>query len=83
MNLSMLQQEVQRIFLENLSIEVPSPQHDLIESGMLDSLALVDLIYQIEARFNTEIDLETLDLEHWRSVASISTFLGKVLGNGQ
>ena len=78
-----LQQAVQQIFLESLSIEVPSPQHDLIESGMLDSLALVDLIYQIEARFGTEIDLETLDLEHWRSVASISEFLGKVLGNGE
>lgn len=70
-----VQQEILGIFRDVLGIEVPSPDHDLLDSGLLDSLALVDLIFQLEQRFAAEIDLESLDLEHWRSVAAIAAFV--------
>ncbi|MGD8374702.1 MAG: phosphopantetheine-binding protein [Acidobacteriota bacterium] len=70
-----VQQEILGIFKDVLGIEVPSPDHDLLESGLLDSLALVDLIFQLEQRFAAEIDLESLDLERWRNVSSIAAFV--------
>jgi acyl carrier protein len=55
-----------------LSIEVPDGDLDVIESGLLDSLALVSLIAGIEQEFEVELPLEDLDVDRFRSVDSIA-----------
>ncbi|HET6243536.1 MAG: acyl carrier protein [Bacteroidetes bacterium] len=35
-----------------------TPNFDLVKSGLLDSMSFVDLVVEIEKKFNTEIDFE-------------------------
>lgn len=70
--------DVLAIFRDTLGIEVPSPQTDLIETGLLDSLAVVTLVYEIEQRTGIEISFETLDLDALRSVDSISDLMRRL-----
>ena len=69
--------EIITLFLERLNVTVPSLDADLIASGVLDSLALVELLLQLESRYGIQISLETLDFEDFRSVASIAAFVAR------
>jgi acyl carrier protein len=62
---------VGRLFVETLSIAAPAPETDLIDTGLLDSLALVELLFALEREFDVRIPLEELDIESFRSVAQI------------
>jgi D-alanine--poly(phosphoribitol) ligase subunit 2 len=62
--------------IENLlSIKPDDLDQDLIESGLLDSLALVELLHGIEQEFAVELPLEDLDVDLLRSVRGIAAFL--------
>jgi acyl carrier protein len=66
---------VQRLFVETLKLQVPSPETDLIEGGLLDSLALVELLFALEREFGVTIALEELDIDSFRSVSRIAEFV--------
>jgi acyl carrier protein len=70
-----LRERVAGIFSEKLRIEVASPETDLMESGLLDSLALVELLYHLEQELGIKISLESLELENFRSIARIAEFI--------
>jgi acyl carrier protein len=70
-----LYDELITIFLERLNVTVPSLDADLLASGVLDSLALVELLLQLEVRYGIQIALEKLDFDDFRSVASIAAFV--------
>jgi acyl carrier protein len=70
-----LYDELITIFLERLNVTVPSLDADLLASGVLDSLALVELLLQLEIRYGIQITLEKLDFDDFRSVASIAAFV--------
>lgn len=72
---------VQRLFVEALNVQVPSPEADLIDGGLLDSLALVELLFAMEREFNVTIPLEELDIDAFRSVNSIADFVEQSVGN--
>ena len=72
---------VQLLISDNLSIEVPSTDTDLIDSGLLDSLALVTMIAGIEEHFQVELPLDDFDVERFRSVDRIAAYLAEV-GHG-
>ena len=65
-------ERVQRLFLETLNVQVPSADADLIESGVIDSLALVELLFAIEREFSVSLPLDDLDIDNFRSVNRIS-----------
>ena len=60
------------VFVENLHVEPPSPDTDLFESGLLDSLQLVELLLQLERRFGVQIAIESIDLDNLRTLARIA-----------
>jgi D-alanine--poly(phosphoribitol) ligase subunit 2 len=62
---------VQRLFVETLNISAPAPDADLIDTGVLDSLALVELLFALEREFGVTIPLEELDIDAFRTVESI------------
>ena len=66
---------VRRMFAEALKIHVPSDDTDLIDGGLLDSLALVELLFQIEREFGVEVSLDDFEIESFRSVALIADFV--------
>lgn len=72
-----LYDEIITIFLERLNVTVPSLDADLLASGVLDSLALVELLMQLEQRYGLQISLEKLDFENFRSVAAIASFVAR------
>ena len=65
-------ERVQQLFLETLNVQVPSREADLIESGLIDSLALVELLFAIEREFSVSLPLDDLEIENFRSVNRIS-----------
>lgn len=66
---------IERIFRDSLSIDVPSPTTDIIENGLLDSLAFVMLLYEIEQEFEITIPPEELDIDELRTVQRISALV--------
>ena len=60
------------LFVESLHIEVPSTDTDLIETGILDSLQLVELLVQLEQRFGFIIKIDEIDLDDLRTLAGIA-----------
>jgi acyl carrier protein len=71
-------QRILALFSEKLQIEVPDPQADLIEAGLLDSLVFVDLMMHLEAEFHVELFLDDLDIDQFRSVVGIAGFVNRV-----
>jgi acyl carrier protein len=71
----MTNQIVHELFSEKLHIEVPSPDTDLIDSGLLDSLRLVELLLHIEASLGFRIALDDIDLDDLRSIRRIARLI--------
>ena len=70
-----IQQQVTAMFSEKLNLDVASAETDLIETGLLDSLALVELLVQLEESFDVSISTDDLELENFRSITSIAGFV--------
>jgi D-alanine--poly(phosphoribitol) ligase subunit 2 len=64
--------QLQAIFRDVLNVVVPAPDTDLIETGLLDSLALVELLFEIEQRFGVDLALDDLDIENFRTLERLA-----------
>ena len=69
--------DIGKIFREKLNIQVDDPTMDLFDSGLVDSLAFVDLVAALETEFDTQIDLLDVDLEDFQSIQAIAGFVAK------
>lgn len=70
-----LRDKICAVFVQHLHVQPPSPNKDLIESGMIDSLTFVELIAGLEQEFSIRIPLADLDLNHFRSIDQIDQFI--------
>ena len=68
-------QKLTELFAKKLNLEVSSVDTDLVETGLLDSLALIELLAQLEETFGVSISTDDLELENFRSIASIAGFV--------
>jgi len=64
--------DLTRLFREELFINVPSADTDLIDSGPIDSLQLVRLLVHAERDLGFRIPLGEIDVEDLRSLARIA-----------
>jgi acyl carrier protein len=69
---------VQGLMKDVLAINPAGIDEDLIESGLLDSMALVELLHAIEQEFSVELPLEDLDVELLRSVRGIASYVDQL-----
>lgn len=76
MSEQLIVERLRALVLKHLHMEVPSADTDLLDSGLLDSLQLVDLMLLIEEHFGHRIAIEAIDLENLRSLARIAQLLG-------
>lgn len=60
------------LFVEHFHIAVPSPDTDLLEAGILDSLQFVELLLQLEQRFGFHIKIDDIDLDNLRTLRRIA-----------
>jgi acyl carrier protein len=72
-----LAEDIRAIFRDGLSIDVRSVDADLIDGGVLDSLALVELLFQIEQRFQVSLSFDELDIDDFRTIERIAEFVAR------
>jgi acyl carrier protein len=78
--------EIRTVLLDQLLVEVSSPELDLLDAGLVDSIGLVELIVALEERFGVTLPMEDLQIEDVRSVGRIAELiarLGSVTSNGK
>lgn len=70
-----IHQQLTTFFLDHLNTEIPSGDFDLIETGYLDSLGLVELLLHLEQAYGVEFSMEELEIDHFRSLDRIAQFI--------
>ena len=70
-----LRERIASMFSRTLNLDVPSVESDLFESGVLDSLAFVDLLVALEQEFGVTTVLEDLEVDNFQSIARIADFV--------
>lgn len=68
--------QLNALFLNELNIDVPAPDTDLIDTGLLDSMQLVALLAHIELQFGLRIELEQIEIDDLRSVTGLARMIG-------
>jgi acyl carrier protein len=69
------EEQLLRLFAEKLNVEVPSVETDLLETGLVDSLAFVEFLAQVEAAFGIHVALDDLDIDRFRTISRIAHFI--------
>jgi len=70
-----LKDKLAAIFSQHLNIEIPASDTDLFATGMMDSLALVELLLRLEQTFGVQISVSDLELDDFRSLDSIARLI--------
>jgi D-alanine--poly(phosphoribitol) ligase subunit 2 len=58
-----------------LLVAPPDRNTDLLDTGLIDSMGLVDLVLGLERQFGITVPLDTIDFDHFRTVARIAAFV--------
>jgi acyl carrier protein len=70
-----LHTRIATFFLNKLNLEAPTIDTDLLQTGFIDSLGLVDLIMFLEKDFGIEVSFDNLEIENFRSIVKIAEFI--------
>jgi len=60
------------VFVESFHMDAPSPDTDLLETGILDSFQFVELLVELEQRFGLRIKIDDIDLDDLRTLERIA-----------
>ena len=63
------------IFRSALFVDPPAPDVDLISTGLLDSLAIVSLVTELEVRCGVRIPLDQIDLPSIRTIGGLQRLI--------
>lgn len=66
-----LEERIRELLRAVVEVEQESDDDDILMTGRLDSLSLVELIFALEQEFEVRIALDELVIEDFRSVRSI------------
>ena len=72
--------KIENIFVNDLSVEVPSRGTDLVDTGLMDSLIFVDLLLNLEQDFLIEVSLDDTEIDDFRTIDSIASFVERKNG---
>src|SRR5690348_9586027 len=67
-----LAEQIRALIQEKLLADPGSPTEDLVATGVVDSLSLIQLLVHVEERFAVTIPLTELELDDIRSVTSLA-----------
>jgi acyl carrier protein len=70
------------VFADVTGSNPPDPDADLLEGGVLDSLALVELLFAIEQELGIVVPAEKLEVERFRTLARLAELVGDCRGLG-
>lgn len=69
--------EIRHLIQERLDVGAGSVDDDLIASGALDSLTLVQLLVDLETHFDITIPLQDLEIDDVRSIAVMARLVAR------
>lgn len=72
-------ERVRALFPTALYVQPPDPGADLVDGGILDSLALVELLAAVEIEFSIEVPLDELDLDRIRTLEGLADLVAERL----
>lgn len=75
---TLIRTNITSIVCKTLTLETIPFEKDLIDSGLLDSLSLIQLMVALEEEFNIRIEPEELDFEDYRSVKSMADMINRL-----
>lgn len=78
-HLTRLVGEVGRLITSTLLVEASTPEDDLLATGVLDSMTLINLLATLEERFGIRIALDELQIDDVRSILSIARLIEALL----
>lgn len=70
--------QVAELIEDVLQVEVPAPDADLVAEGLIDSLALVSLITEVELEFGIRLPIDEFDLSRFRTAAQIAAVVAEL-----
>jgi acyl carrier protein len=70
-----IQSRIAALFSEKLRLKAPSPEADLFETQILDSLRFVVLLVELEKAFGTRVSLQDLEMDNFRSIERIAEYV--------
>ena len=73
-----LTEQVAELIRDVLQVDVPTPASDLVEEGLIDSLALVSLITEVELEFGVRLPIDEFDLSRFRSAEQIAVVVAEL-----
>jgi len=76
---------IQGLFVEKMAIKVDSVDADLFETGVFDSMTLVEFIVHLEQHFNLRFPMQDLELDSILSIVKLSELVNNAMhtaGNG-
>ena len=76
-HLTPLISEISGLIAERLLVDVSAPEDDLLATGLLDSLLLIQLLASLEERFGIRVPLDELQIEDIRSIKSIARLVDR------
>ena len=76
-NLAMLVSEIRTLIAQKLLVDVRTPEDDLLATGLLDSLSLIQLLSNLEEHFEIRIPLDELQIEDIRSIITIARLVDR------
>ncbi len=72
-----LHDKITKLLSEKVLIEASSIETDLVETGLLDSLKLVELMTSLEDEFGITISFDEIEIDNFRSIASIAEYVNQ------
>ena len=67
-----LQRQIIEIFSERFETRLESEDVDLLETGLVDSVKIVELVLELERRFGISLPFEELEIDDFRTVLRLA-----------
>ena len=74
-----LQRQIADIFAGRFDTKLDSDDVDLLETGIVDSVKIVELVLEIEQRFGVSLPFEELEIEDFRTVPRLAERIARTL----
>lgn len=75
---TLIRTNITSIVCKTLTLESIEFEEDLFDSGLLDSLSMIQLMIALEEEFDIRIEPEELDFEDYRSVQSMTEMITRL-----
>jgi acyl carrier protein len=73
-----LVEDIRSVLRDHLHVIADSPEFDLLETGSVDSIGLVELILQLEERFEVSLPMDALEIDDFRTIRSIADLITRL-----